>query len=119
MRQIFPLGDYVRRAGDEMTGPLILAIDQTANTPGFLRLRRKSPAGRRMVISFEDTDGTAKALIRTDEYGNLVIGGVSGTGIMLPGSDLATNVTWRPYPFPASLNPRRVMMVESRLFGRR
>jgi len=119
MRQIFPLGDYVRRTGDTMTGPLTIKRDTTTITDAFLKLQCKSSAGQQMPIGFYDEGGTLTVLIRGDRWGNLELSPKKGATLAAPWADVGAPVYWRPHPFPASLSARRVMMVENRLFGRR
>jgi len=102
-----------------MTGVLTLKRDTTTITDAFLKLQCKSSAGQQMPIGFYDEGGTLKVLIRADRWGNLLLNPYGGLVFYAPWGELGTPVYWRPYGWNTAIEPRRLMMVESRLFGRR
>jgi len=117
MRQIFPLGDYVRRTGDTMTGVLTIKRDTTDPFDPHLRFQCSTTSGTQMPIGFYDEVGNLLILMRGDRAGDLTVSPKSGGVLYAPWLDLGTPVYWRPHTFPFRLNPRRVMMVETLLFG--
>jgi len=119
MRQIFPLGDYVRRTGDTMTGVLTIKRDASAWNDPHLKLQSVSAARIDLPIGFYDELGNLRAVVRGRRDGSLLIDVGAYRTIYAPWYSLGTPVFWRPYGFPDETEPRRVMMVESRLFGRR
>jgi len=119
MRQIFPLGDYVRRTGDIMTGPLTIKRDTTNPLDPHLILQSNTAAGDRAPLAYKNYAGTIKGLILFYSSGTISISPDNPYDVNIPWIDLGWPVNWRPYGFPAGIHPRRVMMVESRLFGRR
>jgi len=119
MRQIFPLGDYVRRTGDTMTGPLLIKRDASNPFDPHLRLQNVTPAQPNLPIGFYKEDGTLQAIFYGIRGGYIQISPSPGYPLRAPWSAWGGDVHWRPYGFPRDMLPRRVMMVESRLFGRR
>jgi len=112
-------GGFVKRKGDTMTGALIIQRDVATPTDGFLRLRRKSAGGANMVITFERETGEVRAVIRTNSVGDLFLSPKRGYCLNTPYSDVGAPPYWRIFDFPDRIIPRRLIMVESRLFGRR
>jgi len=119
MRQIFPLGDYVRRTGDTMTGPLIIKRDASSYSDGHLVIQNVSSGAPYLAMVFKNEAGTVVAIVRSSRIGHIGISPSSGNYVQVPGADISAYVNWYPIGFPGALLAQRVMMVESRLFGRR
>jgi len=119
MRQIFPTGAYVRRTGDTMTGALTIKRDATSKTDGSLVVQPATATGEYLPIVFQDEAGIVKAVIRGTRFGDIFLSPSGRRFIQFPGNDISGAVNWYPLGFPGPIRVRRVMMVESRLFGRR
>jgi len=117
MRQIFPTGAYIRRTGDTMTGPLTIKRDAASYTDPHLRLQNITSGAGHLPIGFYNEAGGLRALVRSHRLGWVSIEPTGGYTVYMPGTGLVTPVYWQPYGFPSALTPRRVMMVESMLFG--
>jgi len=117
MRQIFPLGDYVRRTGDTMTGVLTIKRDAINAKDPHLKIQSKTSGGHNLPIGFYDEAGTLRALVRSSRTGWLSFDVSSNQPCYMPWHVLGAPVYWLPYQFPSPITPRRVMMVESLIFG--
>jgi len=117
MRQIFPLGDYVRRTGDAMTGVLTIKRDSTGPADPHLILQNATATAPNVTIGYMNEAGTLQAVVQFIRGGYIQLVPGPGYPLRAPWNTLGGIVHWRPFGFPMDLFPRRVMMVESEIFG--
>lgn len=117
MRVTEPVGNYLPLTGGTLTGALSIVADLTTETDGLLRLRPASASGTALAIAFEDKDEAVVALVRASVSGHLILSPKGGQSVFLPYTDVGNATNLKLLGAADALNPLRVLMLHSAMFG--